>query len=169
MSKTLKNYRSLIISGFVALTAISISISAIAASSGSVVISGVVSLINSITITAFGANNTTLDILAGASNYKVATFSLSSNNTNGYKIQMKSTNGGKLNHSSSSAFLTYTVKFGTFTTTAPGSSYADIGSPSGTLSGLTNDAGDILVTFTGNSNALAGTYSDEVFFQIVAL
>lgn len=146
-----------------------LSATSFAASSGSIMISGIVAAVNDITITAFGTNNTSLDILNGNSNYKVATYSLSSNDVNGYKIQMKSTNGGKLNHNLSSNFYSYTVKFGSFTAAAPTISYADIGTASGALSGLTTVNGDILINFTGSVNALSGTYSDQVFFQIVAL
>lgn len=140
-----------------------------AASSGTLTLSGVVAAVNDITVTPNGSNNTSLNILAGESAKNVASVLESSNDINGYKIQMYSANGGQLQLAGQpSKFTAYQVSYngGSYTTPPVAASPATVKNVS-SLSALSNATSAVAVNVTALPTALAGTYSDTVTFSIV--
>lgn len=137
-----------------------------AASSGTLSISGTVATVFDLTVTATTPANSTLDILGGETNKKVADVSETSNNSAGYKITMSSLNNGLLKNGSIDS-VGYQVSYNGGGNVTPSSSAATV-KTSGTLSALTTATSTVRVTFTGKPTALAGTYSDTLTFVIAA-
>jgi hypothetical protein len=138
-----------------------------AASSGTLLIQGVVNAVNDIVITP-NANATTLNITGGETNKLVATVSETSNNLAGYKIQMSSANASKLVHTVDNTKQTgYTVSYNggaavTLTTTPQ--MVKNVAS----LTGLTTVSSNVNVNVTAYPTAVAGTYQDTITIAIVA-
>ena len=143
-----------------------------AASTGTLLLQGVVAPVNTITVvqTALQLSNaTSLNITGGEVAKDVASVDESSNNLNGYKIFMRSGNGlSKLVHGSDASKSTaYTISYdgGPYKTlTAVNQEVKD----SGLLSGLTPDTSAVAVNVTAYPSAPAGTYSDTVTISIIA-
>lgn len=144
------------------------SASAHAASTGSLVLSGTVALINSIVITLNGSNNTTLDIVNGESAKNIASVAETSNNPIGYKIMISSANASELRLSSDGTKkTTYQISYdgGSYTTlTTTPTQIKNVSS----LTGLTTYNSAVLINVSAYANAPAGTYSDTVTLSIVA-
>ncbi len=141
-----------------------------AASTSALVLSGKVAAVNDITVTPNGSNNTSLNILAGESDKKVASVSEVSNNVNGYKVQMYSANGGQLRLSGQpSKYTTYQISYsgGTYVTPPLAASPSVVKTVS-TLSALTTATSAVLVNVSARPTALAGTYSDTLTFSVIA-
>ena len=139
-----------------------------AASTGTLLLSGTVAVVNDIVITP--SNNTTLNILSGEVAKNVGSVAETSNNVLGYKIYMYSNNAGELQHTGdNSKKTTYQVSYG-------GGSYVTpplVGSPVqvknvSSLSGLTTNNSTVLVNVTAYASAISGTYTDTITFSIVA-
>jgi hypothetical protein len=142
---------------------------AVAASSGTLTLSGTVAAVNDISISANGSNNTSLNILNGETGKNVASVTESSNDLNGYKIQMYSANGGQLQLAGQpSKHTTYQISYGggTYTTPPLAASPATVKNVS-SLSTLTNATSPVMVNVAAYPSALAGTYSDTVTFAII--
>lgn len=143
------------------------SVSAQAAGTGNLLLQGTVTIVNDIVITA-NANATNLNILGGETNKLVATVDETSNNLNGYKIQMLSANSSKLVLSTdSSKSTTYTVAYdggAPVSLTGTAQTVKNVGS----LSGLATDTSNVNVNVTAAPNATAGTYEDTITISIVA-
>ena len=140
--------------------------SAMAASTGTLLISGTVSAINDITLST--TSYTTLNITGGETNRLVATATELSNNLLGYKINMRSLNGSKLVHGvDASKSTAYTVSYdgqapvSLTTSDQPVRNTALPNSPTGKVS-------NIAVNVTAYPTAPAGTYSDTITISIVA-
>lgn len=138
-----------------------------AASSGTLLIQGVVNVVNDIVITPT-ASATTLSITGGETNKLVASVAETSNNLAGYKIQMSSANASKLVHTVDNTKQTgYTVSYNgaaavTLTTTPQ--TVKNVAS----LAGLTTASSNVNVNVTALSTAVAGTYQDTITIAIVA-
>lgn len=150
-----------------AFSTLLLAISAQAASTGTLLIQGTVSLVNDIVITPT-ANATTLNITGGETSKLVATVAETSNNLTGYKIQMSSVNAGKLIHTVDNTKLTpYTVSYnggsGVSLTTSP-QTVKTVAS----LSGLATATSNVNTSVTALPTAIAGTYQDTITVSIVA-
>jgi hypothetical protein len=143
------------------------SASTFAASTGDLTISGTVALINDIVIFP-KADSTNLNILAGNSGLSVADVSETSNSVTGYKISMRSANGGSLvNLSNSTKSTAYQVSY-------DGGSYVSLTTSdqvvkSASTSSLTTDSSDVSVNVTANPTAPAGTYQDVITISIASI
>lgn len=83
-----------------------------AASSGTLLLSGTVPLVNDLAVTATAANNTSLNITGGESAKVVASVAETSNNATGYTVTLSSANGGKLKNAGNAASQTaYQVSY----------------------------------------------------------
>ncbi|KHD88602.1 MAG: hypothetical protein OM95_08135 [Bdellovibrio sp. ArHS] len=141
---------------------------AMAASSGTLLLQGTVSVVNDIVVAANTANNTSLNITGGETGKNVATVTETSNNLNGYKIKISSPTGGELRHTTNSAQKT-TYKIGydgaaSVTPTVAGVVVKNVTA----LTGLTTDTSEVAVDVTAYANAAAGTYQDTLTIAIEA-
>ena len=144
-----------------------VSIQANAAATGTLILSGTVAAACNITVTPNGSNNTTLDIVAGETNKNVASVNESCNNATGYKINIKSDNGGELRHTGNASLkTTYTIVYDGQTIT-PTTNFQQAKNVS-VLNSPSNYNAPVLVNVAAYANALAGTYTDTVTMQIVA-
>lgn len=138
-----------------------------AASTGTLILSGTVAAACNITVTPNGSNNTTLNITGGETNKLVASANETCNNATGYKINIKSDNGGELRHSGNASLkTTYTLTYDG-TTVTPTTNFAQVKNVT-VLNSPANVNSNINVTVAAYPAALAGTYSDTVTVQIVA-
>lgn len=136
-----------------------------AASTGTLTLSGTVVVINELVITPI--NNTNLNILTGETDRKVADVSESSNSLTGYKITMRSANSSNLRHSlDATKQSAYTISYDG-ATAIPLTTTDQIVKTS-LVSGLVSDSSEVKVNLAGNLNAAAGTYSDTVTISISA-
>ncbi|MGZ3694945.1 MAG: hypothetical protein ACXWQO_12335, partial [Bdellovibrionota bacterium] len=114
--------RSLELKG-IALSLIALALSAgaaQAASSGTLVISGVVPLVNDIVVTPVAGVNTTLNITGGESAKLVANVAETSNNGTGYTITLSSANAAQLKNASDATKKTaYQVSYNGGSYTSP--------------------------------------------------
>jgi len=138
-----------------------------AASSGNLLLSGVVAPNNSLVITPNGTNNTTLNVTAGVSNLNVASVAETSNDGNGYKITAQSVNSGFL-QLSATAKAAYTFSYNGAAAISL-TNAAQTVKTSAALTQLTTATSQVVVNVTALPNALAGTYSDTVTISIVGL
>lgn len=141
--------------------------SAMAASTGTLTISGTVALVNDITVTP-NASATALNITGGETAKLVASVTENSNNLNGYKIKMSSQNGGQLvNGSNSNIKTAYKVGYNGQSSVSLSTGTTDMKTVS-SLTGLTSASSDVKVDVTALPSAAAGTYSDTITVSIVA-
>lgn len=147
-----------------ALCAFLVSLSALAATTGTLQLQGIVGTTFSISVASqTGAMN--LDILNGESAKLVGIATETTNNSAGYKVTMSSANGGELKNGSLD-FVQYKVSYNGGTAVTPTLLAATVKTssvpqPAGVSSNIT-------VTFTGKPTALAGTYSDTLTLTIAA-
>lgn len=150
-----------------ATTVALLAVNTYAASTGTLLLQGVVNLVNDIVITA-NANATTLNILGGETNKLVASVAETSNNLLGYHIEMSSANAGQLKHTIDSSKQTaYTVSYNggaAVALTATPQTVKNVAS----LSGLATANSNVNVNVTAYPTAIAGTYQDTVTISIVA-
>jgi hypothetical protein len=139
-----------------------------AASSGTLVISGTVPLVNDLVITPVAGVNTSLNITGGASNLTVANVAETSNNGTGYTVTLSSANAGQLSLSSDATKnTTYQVSYNSGAYATPTVAAATVKTIS-SLSALTTNTSSVRVNVTAFATAPAGTYSDTLTFAIVA-
>ena len=150
--------KKLVMTALVLLSSVS---QAATTDSGTLNLSGSVEEICDINVTAL-PKASTLDIVAGETDTKVADVSETSNKLTGYKIFMKSANASKLVHSAdASKFSSYTLKYDGGSAVTLTNSDQEVKNVS-SLSGLATDTSEVSISFAGNANAAAGTYSDTV-------
>ena len=138
-----------------------------AATTGELILSGLVNTVFSITVTADPAASS-LDIEGGENATKVATVAEQSNNPGGYKIRVSSDNGGKLiNNTNANSFLSYQISYGGGSNLQPSVSATTVKTVA-SLASPANANSDVTISFTGKSDALGGTYSDRLVFEISA-
>lgn len=144
------------------------SLPANAATTGTLLLQGIVAVVNSIVITPNGSNNTTLNVVSGETNKLVASVEEISNNLAGYKINAKSDNNSELRNTlDSTKKTTYTMSYDGATAMSLTTNYQQVKNVN-SLSGLTNDVSNVNINVVAYAAAPAGTYEDTVTFQIVA-
>lgn len=144
-----------------------LSLTSYAADTGTLILSGTVAASCNLVVSPNGSNNTTLNIVGGDANKLVATVNETCNNATGYKINLKSDNGGELRHSATPSLkTTYTLSYGGQTVT-PTANYQQVKNVT-VLNSPANVNSNVNATVAAYAAALAGTYSDTVTFQIVA-
>lgn len=145
-----------------------VSSGASAASSGTLLLQGIVGVVNDIVVTANGSNNTSLNITAGESAKLVGSAAETSNNLLGYKIFISSPTGGELrNTADATKKTTYKIAYNggaAVTPTVAGVQVKNVAS----LIGLTTANSNINVDVTAYPTAPAGTYQDTLTVSIVA-
>ena len=148
-----------------------------AATTATLTINGTVNTILYVGFDATGAtttntvNLTSSQMLTGFTNVSAGTiYEVTNNAANNYSITVTSQNAGKIVHGSvGSSFVNYTMTYGTlFTDTALTSPVANTINTSA-YTGLTTNTRAVSISSSGNSNALAGSYSDTVTFVVAAI
>lgn len=151
-----------------ALTTVSVSTAAFAASSATLILQGTIGAVNDITVAANGSNNTTLNIASGETAKNVGTATETSNNILGYKITISSPTDGQLrNQTDSTLFTTYKVAYNgaaAVTPTVAGVVVKNVAA----LTALTTATSAIAVDVVALPNGAAGTYMDTLTVSIQA-
>src|SRR5882757_7224709 len=141
-----------------------ISMNALCASSGTLILQGVVSTSYDLVVTPQTAA-TTLNILGGESNKLVAVVTETTNNPTGFKIKLSSANAGQLKNNTVDS-LTYQLSYNGGTATQPSLIPALVKtSVTAAPGGVTSN---VNITFPAKPLALAGTYTDTVTVSIEA-
>lgn len=117
------------------------------------------------------ANASSLVLTTSAVDTVVASVSETSNAANGYTILAKSTNAGKLVHSTdASQYVSYTIKYGAGTAVTLSSTDQTVKTQStgGTYTGVSSN---VSISYTGvsASSRKAGSYTDTITFTIQSL
>lgn len=139
--------------------------SAFAATSGTLLLKGIVPRLVNITVTAetVAAN---LPLETTQSNTKVATVNEQSNSNTGYKVTVSSANAGKLVHSTvSSSSVAYTARYNN---SAMNLASAQTVTYSSSASVNANRNFDISYTGVPHENLIEGNYQDTITFTIAA-
>lgn len=151
----------------VALASLMITPMSFAAKKGTLLLKGKVAKELALTVTP-EAGHDSLDLSASPASLKVATVNELSNSNSGYKIDLKSANGGTLNNGSLDS-LAYEVSYdgGAFLSLTT----ADQGVKSQATAGVYNYDSDVAVKYTGKPAAtmVQGTYKDTLTFTISAI
>ena len=137
-----------------------------AATTGSLLLQGIILPTRSITVTAVSGVNTNLDLTTTQTDLKVATVNEKSNSILGYKVTITSLNLSKLKRSGGTEVFPYTLK------------YNEISAPVSTVAGysvtypagLVNVNRDLDISYTGVSaeTLVEGTYQDTLTLTISA-
>lgn len=139
-----------------------------AASSGTLMISGTVPVVNDLAITANGTNNSTLSITGGETAKLVANVAETSNNGSGYTVTLSSANGGQLRLASDATKkTTYQLSYNGGSYAQPSASATTVKSVS-SVAALTTNTSPVRVNVAAFAGAPAGTYSDTITLTIVA-
>jgi spore coat protein U-like protein len=151
-----------------ALATVFMAQASLAATSGSLLLRGVVGVVNEITVAAEGSDNLNLNILGGESNKLVGKATEKSNNLAGYKITISSPTNGQLRHTvDATKYSSYTISYGGASAVAPTVSGVQVKNVT-SLNSLTTNISEIRANITANPNAVAGTYEDTLTVTITA-
>lgn len=157
-----------LISTFALALTLTTATNVLAASTGTLLLQGVVAVVNNVTVNPVGTSNTTLNITGGENAKTVAAVIEQSNNVAGYKINVKSQNGSELRHLSDPLKKTsYQLSYDNASAVTLSTNYQMVKNVT-SYTGLATDSSDVKVNVTAFANAPAGTYEDTVTFQIVA-
>ncbi|MDG0814748.1 hypothetical protein [Bdellovibrio svalbardensis] len=151
------------------LSTMAVGTSAIAAygPTGTLTISGVVTAVTELEVTA-APDATTLNILAGETDKLVASVSERSNNIGGYKVTLTSVNNGQLVNGANATLKTaYKIGYDGGTKLSLTNSATQVKNVTA-LTGLTTVASAMRVEVTALPTAAAGTYSDTITVAITA-
>ena len=148
----------------IALTALTLSTTTFAATSGTLLLKGQVGQVLSILVTP-EAIAATLPLDQSQVDTKVATVNEISNSNTGYRVTISSANLGNLLRSGGSELFAYSMKYN--------GSAVDLAAPdtfSNSTAASVNVDKDVLISYTGvpAANMVAGEYSDTVTFEIAA-
>ncbi|PIK15600.1 fimbrial protein [Halobacteriovorax sp. JY17] len=138
-----------------------------AATQGTLLLQGQVDQVLSLTVTAESGVNTNLDLVNGEEDLKVAVVTEETNSNTGYKILVRSANGGLLKNGALDS-VAYTVKYDG-EATARSLTTSDVAVKNVSTGGVYDHESDFEVSLTGSGSAAAltqGTYSDTVTFTI---
>lgn len=137
-----------------------------AATQGTLLLQGTISQVLSLSVQAEAGVNNALDLTSTESDLKVAEVTEQTNSNTGYKILVRTANGGKLKNGSLDQ-VSYTMKYDG---TAVALALTDTQAKSVTTGGVYNNTSDVEISYTGQSAAslTQGTYSDTVTFTIQA-
>lgn len=151
-----------------AMTTLALTSTAMAATSGTLLLQGTVLEVLEVVVTPDGTNNTTLNIVGGETGKSVASVVETSNKLNGYKIVLSSPTGGELRHTADATKKTnYKISYDGATSVTPtvaGVTVKNVAS----LSGLTTDTSAVAADVTAFATAPAGTYQDTLTISIQA-
>ena len=145
------------------------SVSAFAATSGDLILSGTVAPVLSLSVSPSG--NTNLDIENGETGKQVATVDEECNDPDGFTVKAYSTNGSSLVHEDKSTLSTaYTLSYdgGPNQSLGAGPAGAISLKSSGDLTVKYSNVSNVKVNVSAYTNAPAGVYSDTVTFLIEA-
>lgn len=144
------------------------SVSLYAAPTVDLYLQGEIAAINDLTIVPT-PNSTALNLTAGEVNRNVATVTETSNSLTGYSITIRTANGSQLNHTALGATynVPYTVTYDGVVT-PPLTTSDQVVKVVPTLTTLTTDTSDILVSFPAQANLPSGFYTDVVTISIAA-
>jgi hypothetical protein len=168
LQKILQGFKNTMMKRTVSLIAvIALTNSALAASTGTLLLKGTVGVVNHIVVTANG-DNLFLNITGGESAKLVGSTSETSNNLAGYKILISSSTGGELRHTADAAKkTTYQISYDGATAVTPTVAGAVVKNVN-SLTGLATDSSDIKTTVVAYPSAPAGTYQDTLTLTIQA-
>lgn len=148
-------------------TTFAVGTSAIAATTGTLTISGTVATVYSITV-APNSDATNLNITGGETAKLVGKVTEQSNALNGYTINMKSANAGQLvNTNNNTVKTSYKLGYNGQSSVSLNANDTQVKKVN-TLSGLTSVDSNVTVDVTALPSAAAGTYSDTITVSIVA-
>ncbi|WP_372652678.1 fimbrial protein [Halobacteriovorax sp.] len=151
---------------FIASTLTLMSASSFAATQGTLLLQGTIDQVLSLSVTPESGVNNSLDLTSTETDLKVAEVSEETNSNTGYKILVRTANGGLLKNGSLDE-VSYTMKYdGTAVTLAQ----SDTEVKNESTGGVYSYASDVEISYTGQSAAslTQGTYSDTVTFTIQA-
>lgn len=138
-----------------------------AAASGSLSITGIIAVVNDISVSAYSeASN--LNIVGGENGTSVADINELSNNPDGYSIQVTSQNSGKLINTTNSSYqVSYQVSYNN------GAYFTPSNSPTTAktvyfLPQKTTAVSSVKIKFPAYNNAGSGSYEDAITLSIVA-
>lgn len=138
-----------------------------AATTGTLTLSGTVAPSYAITITP-NAAATSLDIAGGETNTQVAVVNEQANSDAGYVIRISSATDGYLAHDTiGTEKVAYTVRYGGGGAVAP-TTVSQVFKTSGALSSPANVNSTVTISFSGRAGAASGIYSDTLTFEIAA-
>lgn len=141
---------------------------AMGATTGSLLLSGIVAAVSSLVVTPNGTNNTSLNLTGGEAAKNVATIAETSNDVLGYKITVASTNGGTLNNTLDiTKKVSYKISYDGAAYVTPTILPLQVKNLA-SLAALTTHNSLILVNITAAPTLVAGTYNDTLLFTIVA-
>lgn len=151
----------------VAVTTLAItSTSAFSATTGTLLLQGIVAKKVAIAVTAQSVASA-LDLETTQADLKVATVNEQSNSKTGYKVTITSANLGKLKRTDGAEVFAYTLKYGGSAvglSTAAGSSFNNASAA------VVNVNKDLAISYTGVSESLMveGTYADTLTLNIAS-
>ena len=137
--------------------------STFAATSGTLILTGIIPKKVEITVTSKPAASN-LDLETTQTNLSVGTLTGKSNVVAGYKISVSSLNSGKLVHTSTpTSFVNYTLRIDTTSVPLSGSGFAN-------YSAVGNFTKDVNISYTGVDGYVMtdGNYTDTLTFTISA-
>jgi len=137
----------------------------LAAPQGTLLLQGQVSQVLNLVVTPEAGVNTSLDLVNGESDTKVATVTEETNSNTGYKILIRTANGGLLKNGSLDQ-VSYSMSYDGSPVTL---STTDTEVKNVSTGGVYDHDSDVEVSLTGSGSAAAltqGTYSDTVTFTI---
>lgn len=142
------------------------SASSMAATTGTLLLTGTVAEEVAILVTPEAAA-TTLDLSASPTALKVASVNEKSNSNTGYKIAVKSANGGLLENGALDS-LAYQISYDGGSAISPTTADQDVKTVS--TAGVYDADSDVNISYTGKPAAqmVEGTYSDTLTFTISA-
>lgn len=139
-----------------------LSLNAYSATTGTLLLKGVVGQVLSITVTPETvASNLPLSVTQ--TDTKVATINEKSNSSTGYKVRITSDNLGNLKRASGTELFPYTMKYnGSSVNLSTGQNFVN------STTSTVNVNRDVTISYTGvpESNMVEGTYTDLVTFEI---
>ncbi|ATH07804.1 fimbrial protein [Halobacteriovorax marinus] len=139
-------------------------ISSFAAPQGTLLLQGTINQVLSLTVTPESGVNTSLDLTSTQTDLKVAEVGEQTNSNTGYKILIRTANGGSLKNGSFDE-VSYTMKYDGSPVTL---STSDTEVKNESTGGVYDHSSDVEISYTGQPAAslTQGTYSDTVTFTI---
>lgn len=150
----------------IALTALALTTTAFANTTGTLLLKGIVAEEVALAVTAEAAA-TTLDLSASPTNLKVAAVNEKSNSNTGYKIDLRSANGGLLQNGSLDS-LAYEISYGGGSFISP--TTVDQAVKTQNTAAVYDVDSDVNIRYTGKPavEMVEGEYSDTLTFTISA-
>jgi hypothetical protein len=140
--------------------------SAFAATTGTLVLQGIVAQKVSVAVTA-AAVASALDLSASQTDLKVGSVNVQSNSKTGYKLTISSANSGKLKRTDGAEVFAYSLKYAGSAVGLSTAAGTTITNSSGSVVNVNND---LNVSYTGAAaeTMVEGTYQDTLTLSIAA-